>query len=202
MDDRQPPLLQGDPGVRAFCALLDRIEALPEVLRPGFRYDDDDSTRFDHEAARKLVDEALADVPRGEFSRAIGTYLSFALHGYVSGGADEEWFSSVFNDAVDEMRDQAPPSNVVSLAAARDETALRQARAEERRHAQAETLREQIAANRLNAERCRAGARRSTFELARDARASCAARATFHDEWAGDAQGKLDALLGEEAIHA
>lgn len=98
----KPPQLALDLASAVFCALLRRIKALPDVLRTGFENDKDNdhATRFDHEAAGKVVEEALAEYGGPSLSLALGTFLIHILNGCEPPSPlDEKWLSSAMSEA-------------------------------------------------------------------------------------------------------
>ena len=90
-----PPAHQ-DVGVRAFCSLLEQIEALPEVRKPDFKAGADDSTRYDFDAAAGLIHQALHDAPRGAFVDSLALYLVHVVNGWVP-EPDAAWFNAALN---------------------------------------------------------------------------------------------------------
>lgn len=80
--------------VQAFCRLIEDIEALPDVLRPGFDEDEDDSMRLNHEGAAALVESFMKATPHA-LARPLGAYLVYSL---ASFRVDAQWFMEVLED--------------------------------------------------------------------------------------------------------
>lgn len=80
--------------VQAFCRLIKDIQALPDVLRPGFEEDEEDSMRLNHEGAAALIESFMKATPHA-LARPLGAYLVYSLASFQ---VDAQWFREVFED--------------------------------------------------------------------------------------------------------
>jgi hypothetical protein len=68
-------------GIRAFEAMMQTIEALPEQLRPGFERGQDDSTTHDLAGAANVLHAAITCPPLPGFTLALADYLVCSRYG-------------------------------------------------------------------------------------------------------------------------